>query len=458
MPRPKTQFPFAPDSTQNGRIPPFEVAKAFAFHVVLEHMAKHMDRSIPTLVGDEKGSFIAKNLQLKGGGHPSRISVFQTIAKCKNKNWYPGKDMGKSTGRKPDITEYQKSEMARVLMESKRKLVKPTPEVGRAKLPRLSINPATGRAISDWTIYNIMHTMCYDEKEDDPWVYMHSPSKDFLSDAMKKHRLVTGEHYDDHFPTGAWSTHVAIDPCISILPSTDAQTDEQRVAAMGKRKMMSPKSRLKGPNCRASATTNHQGKDSLKVHWTPVFALGQVYIYVCDPSAAARDPELPTRLNDGEGVAKFVKHVLPGILDEMKNEYGWSRVPRTIVHDKASYFVAPRTQRLATHFAAALRSARMKSWLGSEDEDCGWLAGRLGDVYPHETVISHIRNGLSHRFPRSTPGETCARFSGRMAKVQEFMNSDDFAARDGGGLASLAESMRERFRRVVDLKGERLST
>ena len=45
-----------------------------------------------------------------------------------------------------------------------------------------------------------------------------------------------------------------------------------------------------------------------------------------------------------------------------------------------------------------------------------------------------------------------------MAKVQEYMNSDEFTARDGGGLASLAESMHDRFRRVVDLKGERLRT
>ena len=90
--------------------------------------------------------------------------------------------------------------------------------------------------------------------------------------------------------------------------------------------------------------------------------------------------------------------------------------------------------------------------------DCSWLAGRLGDVYPHETVISHIRRGLEHRFPRSTPGETRARFATRMAKVQDYMNSSEFKAQDGGGLAALAESLRERCRRVSLLKGERLRT
>ena len=221
---------------------------------------------------------------------------------------------------------------------------------------------------------------------------------------------------------------------------------------------MSPKSKYKGPNCRAPKTVKSQGRNDLKVHWTPVFALGKVYIYVCDGGAAARDATLPARLNEGQELAKFVKNVLPSILQEMKDEHGWNRAPRTIVHDKASYMVAPRAQRLAAPFAAALRAARLKSWLGDEDADCSWLAGRLGDAYPHEIVISHIRRALDHRFPCSTPGETRARFANRMAKVQEYMNSEQFKARDGGGLLALAESLRERCRRLVLLEGERLRT
>ena len=82
----------------------------------------------------------------------------------------------------------------------------------------------------------------------------------------------------------------------------------------------------------------------------------------------------------------------------------------------------------------------------------------MGDVYPHETVISHIRIGFDHRFPRVTPGETRARFATRMAKVQAYMNSNEFKARDGGGLALLAQALRERCVRVSELKGERLRT
>ena len=46
----------------------------------------------------------------------------------------------------------------------------------------------------------------------------------------------------------------------------------------------------------------------------------------------------------------------------------------------------------------------------------------------------------------------------RMSKVQDYMNSTDFKARDGGGLAALAQSLRERCRRVCLLEGERLRT
>ena len=98
----------------------------------------------------------------------------------------------------------------------------------------------------------------------------------------------------------------------------------------------------------------------------------------------------------------------------------------------------------------------LRGWLGNGDADCRWLAGRLGDVYPHETVISHIRRALNHRFPRSTPGETRNRFKTRMQRVEDYMNSNEFAARDGGGLGSLAACLHERCSRVSALQGERL--
>ena len=45
-----------------------------------------------------------------------------------------------------------------------------------------------------------------------------------------------------------------------------------------------------------------------------------------------------------------------------------------------------------------------------------------------------------------------------MAKVQAYMNFEEFKARDGGGLAALAQSLHARCRRVSELQGERLLT
>ena len=439
-------------------MPPFEVAKAHAFDVVISQMEKHLGKSSRQLLGEDKGFFIAKQLELKGGGVPGRTAVFAAIRKCKQKSWYPGLVSSHRRGRPPAFSPRQKKAMARVAMDTKRKLVRPTPQRVRAKLPRMCVNPETQAPASNWTIYKVFHTMCYDETEDDPWVYMHSPSKDYLSEDMKRARVAFAEHVLEHFPASSWWSHVAIDPCISVLASTNAQSEDQRVAAMGNMKMMSPKSRYKGPNLRAPSTAKTQGREEDKVHWTPIFARGKVHIYICDRGAARRDPRLPARLNNGGDIAKFVQNVLPGVLRQMQQRYSWERTPRTIVHDKASYFVAPRAQRLARPIADAFQQVGMKSWLGDADADCSWLAGRLGDVFLHETVISHIRRGLDHNFPCAAPGETLAQFTRRMARVQDHINSGGFEARGGGGLTALAKSLRKRCAEVSRIQGDRLRT
>ena len=56
-----TQPTFSADNVQKGRLPPFEVAKAYAFDVVLSQMEEHMGKSACVLLGEEKGAFIAKN-------------------------------------------------------------------------------------------------------------------------------------------------------------------------------------------------------------------------------------------------------------------------------------------------------------------------------------------------------------------------------------------------------------
>ena len=100
----------------------------------------------------------------------------------------------------------------------------------------------------------------------------------------------------------------------------------------------------------------------------------------------------------------------------------------------------------------------MTSWIGDNHGATSWLAPKWGDVYLHETVISHIRRLLDTDFAYTSLGETPAHFAARMKKVERFMNSDAFAKKDGGrGLMGLAKELQGRCDLVIKRKGERTS-
>ena len=88
--------------------------------------------------------------------------------------------------------------------------------------------------MSDSSIQRIFRARCYDETEDDPWMYLTSPSQDFLPADLKPLRVLCAKHILDHVAAGAWYNMVAIDPCYSLLPLTLAKLEEQQTNAMGK--------------------------------------------------------------------------------------------------------------------------------------------------------------------------------------------------------------------------------
>ena len=71
-------------------------------------------------------------------------------------------------------------------------------------------------------------------------------------------------------------------------------------------------------------------------------------------------------------------------------------------------------------------------------------------------MISHIRRLLSHKFVCAHVKETPQQFKRRMLKVQDFMNSDAFSAKDGRGLAGLAKDLFPRCEELVANSGLRL--
>ena len=193
---------------------------------------------------------------------------------------------------------------------------------------------------------------------------------------------------------------------------------------MGKMRWMSKGARRKGVNLRAPATATSQASYTTTVSWTPVFAHGRVKIYTCDARLTAAAATAPRKLNGSAHAALFVSSVLPKILEEMKEKYEWTTVPRVIVHDKASYFSS-------TALTLPLHAACVKVVFG-----VGLAISRQHTVdgsqvwrhVLHETCISHIRRLLGTTFASSRILETAAQFRRRLNQVEDFKLGEDGSA------------------------------
>ena len=78
------------ERTQKGRLPPWEVAKAFAFHTVIAAVCDHLGQAPPELLGKSNDAYIAEQLTLVGGGHPSERAVRAAVVRCRSSSYYPG--------------------------------------------------------------------------------------------------------------------------------------------------------------------------------------------------------------------------------------------------------------------------------------------------------------------------------------------------------------------------------
>ena len=430
----------ATGKTPAGKLSPQEVEKVLAYKEVIEEMEKHMGKTCWELVGKGKKEFTAQKLSEKGGHSITGRAVQKHWTKAAQKK---KKDSDKvdPRGRPPTISFKQKHAIAQKAMELKKALIAPTPERIRICLPKTTINKATDQSISDWTFHQVFKTMCYDEKEDDPWQYLPSVQQDCLTANMKPARTKTATHVLNNLTEDASWNFVAIDPNLTLLPNKQEKADLLKIAAMGHYKWMSKGRRRKGPNLRAPHTAKTQKRDCDVVPWTPVFTRGCLKLVVfTEPNAV---------LNKSVRVADFVKNKLPAVLNSMKDEWGWATIPRVILHDKASYFVDNGRQTVNTTFARGLKAGKFRSWV---EEDTTWLAAHLGDFYPHETVISHVRRLLSTKFYKCSLWETPQEFAKRMAKVEQYMNEEmgDFLERLG------KEALLKRAAKLKKSGGERL--
>ena len=84
------------------------------------------------VVGSRVDAFIAAQVVVNGGGHPSERAVRQAIAKCSDQTWFPGKQDRARVGRKRIYSDFAKQEVARVSMDMKANKQKVTPKTASA--------------------------------------------------------------------------------------------------------------------------------------------------------------------------------------------------------------------------------------------------------------------------------------------------------------------------------------
>ena len=251
---------FSPNGTPDGALPPWELAKAFAYHHVIQRMAEVLAKPAPQILGKAESEFIRMQVTVKGGGHPTERAIRKAIKRCEDPAWYPGKPYAATGGRTPTYSEFQKESVARVAQDLKRKRIAPTPRRVRARLPEVARNPESGRPMSKTTIREVFKTRCFDDGSEDPWQYQACLSQDVLPGRAMPLRVTRAKHLLKAMSATVCFSHVAIDPCYSLLAKTQDRLDQQQAGALGKkRKWMSPSAARVGMNLRPPATAKSQG-------------------------------------------------------------------------------------------------------------------------------------------------------------------------------------------------------
>ena len=63
----------------------------YAFHTVLATAAEQLGTPASELVGGRVDEYIAKQVEVQGGGHPQPRQIRRVVARCQEPGWYPGK-------------------------------------------------------------------------------------------------------------------------------------------------------------------------------------------------------------------------------------------------------------------------------------------------------------------------------------------------------------------------------
>ena len=78
---------FNPAGAVDGELPPWAIAKTFALHVVIHTMSEELGTPAHDLVGGRTDQYIAQQVRIKGGGHPSSRQIRRVVQRCQDPSW-----------------------------------------------------------------------------------------------------------------------------------------------------------------------------------------------------------------------------------------------------------------------------------------------------------------------------------------------------------------------------------
>ena len=106
------EISFDPGNTPSHNLPPWELAKTYAFHVAIEKLVEVTGMSAVDVLGNKTNDFIAEQVLNASGEHPTERAVRAAVARCKQPEWFPGKPRDSGAGRKPTYSQHVKNKVA----------------------------------------------------------------------------------------------------------------------------------------------------------------------------------------------------------------------------------------------------------------------------------------------------------------------------------------------------------
>ena len=386
---------------KDGCMSPWQQAKAYGLSEAWEEM--HGDR----VYG--KATWIAERVYVQGPGrkHPTKEAVGQLIKKMtEDDDWFPGKVYGSLGGRPSVVSETNKSAIATSAMAMKDRGIEPTYALIIAQCPNASINPATGEPVSKQVVYDILENRCYDIDPDTPWSHQKRLAKVAVLPQDVPKRFAFGKYMLSlrHTPYWYWRHVVWTDICNSVLPTTLRKANAQALAQKGGSGWMSADAKHEPANMRGSKQDLVlAGKECLRVYWMPVLAQGKLHLEILGSDFAG---------DHVSGMPVFVRRLKSSINTRFRTDQ-----PDIAFVDLGGGFYQGGA--ITDAFKMALREHQLKAFHG---DDATVQPARSGDLWPHDTAVSWVRQKLRVTLPSEPWSETEDDFEGRLKAAATWIN------------------------------------